>query len=82
MKHTLNILFYDVLEIDTIPSRSRKMEKSINFCFNIESDYTKIMPQFIQYYEYLLTSCVNNSRQPELKVYLWLNESVIFLEKP
>lgn len=33
LKHTLNILFYDVLEIDTIPSRSRKMEKSITFFF-------------------------------------------------
>lgn len=35
LKHTLNILFYDVLEIDTIPSRSRKMEKSITFFFYI-----------------------------------------------
>lgn len=67
LKHTLNILFYDILEIDTIPSGSRKMEKSITF-FNIASDYTKIMPQFIHFYEYHLTSCVNNSGQPEYMV--------------
>lgn len=75
-------MFYDVLEIDTIPSRSRKMEKSITFFFYIESDYTKIMPQFIHDYDYHLTSCMNNSRQPELKVCSWLDESVIFTEKP
>lgn len=36
--------------------------------FYMESDYTKIMPQFIHYYEYLLTSCVNNSGQPQSKL--------------
>lgn len=48
LKHTLNILFYDVLEIDTIPSRSRKMEKSITFFFFTFREITqKLGPNLI-----------------------------------
>lgn len=45
-----------------------KWKNQLHFFFYIESDYTKIMPQFIHDYDYHLTSCMNNSRQPELKV--------------
>lgn len=47
LKHTLNILFYDVLEIDTIPSRSRKMEKSITFFFTFREITQKLGPNLI-----------------------------------
>lgn len=65
-----------------LPDQGRWKNQLLFFFFNTESDYTKIMPQFIHYYEYHLTSCVNNMRQPELRVSFRLDESVTFTEKP
>lgn len=59
-----------------------KWKNQLLFFFYTDSDYTKIMPQFIHYYEYHLTSCVNNIRQPELKVSFPLDEPIIFTGKP
>lgn len=50
--------------IQFLPDQGR-WENQLLFFFYTDSDYTKIMPQFIHYYEYHLMSCVNNTRQLE-----------------